>query len=175
MPRAYGVAAVYVSHDLAVVGGLVSQVAVMYAGRVVEIGPTEQVFGLPVHPYTRGLLAAVPSPKRAEVLTGIEGQPPRPGRKPKGCAFAPRCSYAISECFVERPVPVTVGDRRVRCIEARDIENEAPDAPGGAAGCSRRFRRRDLEAARFGRLLRSPARAVRPGPRRLSRSLARQS
>ena len=58
MCRSYGVAAVYVSHDLAVVGGLVSQVAVMYAGRVVEIGPTEQVFGLPVHPYTRGLLAA---------------------------------------------------------------------------------------------------------------------
>ncbi len=141
MCRAYGVAAVYVSHDLAVVGGLVSQVAVMYAGRVVEIGPTEQVFGLPVHPYTRGLLAAVPSPKRAEVLTGIEGQPPRPGRKPKGCAFAPRCSYAISECFVERPVPVTVGDRRVRCIRARDIENEAPTrrvalpvAPAGSGG-----------------------------------------
>ena len=53
MCRSYGVAAVYVSHDLAVVGGLVSQVAVMYAGRVVEIGPTEQVFRLPVHPYTR--------------------------------------------------------------------------------------------------------------------------
>jgi len=123
--RSYGVAAVYVSHDLAVVGGLVSQVAVMYAGRVVEIGPTEQVFGLPVHPYTRGLLAAVPSPKRAEVLTGIEGQPPRPGRKPKGCAFAPRCSYAVSNCFVERPVPVAIGDSYVRCMRARDIEKES--------------------------------------------------
>ena len=113
----YGVAAVYVSHDLAVVGGLVSQVAVMYAGRVVEIGPTEQVFRSPVHPYTRGLLAAVPSPERAEVLTGIEGQPPRPGRKPKGCAFAPTMLVrARASAFVERPVPVAIGDRRVRCI-----------------------------------------------------------
>jgi peptide/nickel transport system ATP-binding protein len=138
MCRSYGVAAVYVSHDLAVVGDLVSQVAVMYAGRVVEIGPTEQVFRFPVHPYTRGLLAAVPSPERAEVLTGIEGQPPRPGRKPKGCAFAPRCSYALSNCFVESPVPVTIGDREVRCMRARDIENEShgrraavPTAPAG--------------------------------------------
>ena len=69
----YGVAAVYVSHDLAVVGGLVSEVAVMYAGRIIEIGPTAKVFGEPLHPYTRGLLAAVPSPLRAEVLAGIEG------------------------------------------------------------------------------------------------------
>src|ERR1019366_6596785 len=131
----YGVAAVYVSHDLAVVGGLVSHVAVMYAGRVVEIGPTEQVFRSPVHPYTRGLLAAVPSPERAEVLTGIEGQPPRPGRRPKGCAFAPRCTYAVSNCFVESPVPVAIGDRHVRCMRARDIENEshAPRAAPPAA------------------------------------------
>jgi peptide/nickel transport system ATP-binding protein len=139
MCRSYGVAAVYVSHDLAVVGDLVSQVAVMYAGRVVEIGPTEQVFRRPVHPYTRGLLAAVPSPERAEVLTGIEGQPPRPGRKPKGCSFAPRCSYALSDCFVDTPVPVVIGDRRVRCIRANDIESEShaprvavPTAPAGS-------------------------------------------
>ena len=59
---AYGVAAVYVSHDLAVVGGLVSDVAVMYSGRIIEIGSTARVFGDPVHPYTRGLLSAVPSP-----------------------------------------------------------------------------------------------------------------
>ncbi|HTT89331.1 MAG TPA: ABC transporter ATP-binding protein [Acidimicrobiales bacterium] len=124
MCGSYGVAAVYVSHDLAVVGGLVSQVAVMYAGRVVEIGPTEEVFRFPVHPYTRRLLAAVPSLERAEVLTGIEGQPPRPGRRPKGCAFAPRCSYALGNCSVETPEPVAIGDRHVRCIRARDIETE---------------------------------------------------
>src|SRR6266699_1082616 len=80
--RAYGVAAVYVSHDLAVVSGLVSDVAVMYAGRVVEIGSAPRLFGEPVHPYTRGLIGAVPSPERAEVLTGIDGQQARPpGRR----------------------------------------------------------------------------------------------
>ncbi|MGH9295536.1 MAG: ABC transporter ATP-binding protein, partial [Acidimicrobiales bacterium] len=96
--NAYGVAAVYVSHDLAVVGGLVADVAVMYAGTVIELGETRPVFSLPLHPYTRGLLAAIPSPERAEVLTGIEGQPPRPGRRPPGCSFAPRCAYAVERC-----------------------------------------------------------------------------
>jgi peptide/nickel transport system ATP-binding protein len=124
MCRSYGVAAVYVSHDLAVVGGLVSQVAVMYAGRVIELGPTQQVFGFPIHPYTRGLLAAVPSPERSEVLAGIEGQPPRPGRRPQGCSFAPRCSYAVSACLREAPAPVAADDRLVRCIRAREIEKE---------------------------------------------------
>src|SRR5213078_2364343 len=66
--QAYGVAAVYVSHDLAVVGGLVSDVAVMYSGRIIEIGPTARVFGDPLHPYTRGLLGAVPSPLTAARL-----------------------------------------------------------------------------------------------------------
>ena len=104
--RSYGVAAVYVSHDLAVVGGLVAEVAVMYAGRIVELGATAQVFGEPAAPYTRGLLAAVPSPERAEVLTGIEGQPPRPGRRGPGCSFAPRCGFAVSECLQRPPEPV---------------------------------------------------------------------
>ena len=134
MCRSYQVAAVYVSHDLAVVGGLVSEVAVMYAGRMIEIGPTEQVFGFPVHPYTRGLLAAVPSPERAEVLEGIEGQPPRPGHRPRGCAFEPRCSYALDACSLEAPVPVAVGDRQVRCIRAREIENEPPARRKAALG-----------------------------------------
>ena len=119
--RSYGVAAVYVSHDLAVVGGLVAEVAVMYAGRIVEIGPTAKVFGEPVHPYTRGLLAAVPSPGRAETLAGIEGQPPRPGRRGRGCSFAPRCPYVISECRSEAPEPVLVDARQVRCIRTADV------------------------------------------------------
>src|SRR6202044_2303518 len=85
--RDYGVAAVYVSHDLAVVSGLVTDVAVMYAGRIIELGPTDRLFGEPLHPYTRGLIGAVPSPDRAEVLTGIDGQQPRPGRRGVGCSF----------------------------------------------------------------------------------------
>ncbi|MDA8080099.1 MAG: ABC transporter ATP-binding protein [Actinomycetota bacterium] len=114
----YGVAAVYVSHDLAVVRGLVSTVAVMYAGRVIELGPTQAVFNQPTHPYTRGLLAAVPSLDRAEVLRGITGQPPRPGRRPKGCSFAARCPLALPVCGEEEPVPTLVGGRLVRCFRA---------------------------------------------------------
>ena len=124
----YGVAAVYVSHDLAVVGGLVAEVAVMYAGRIVEIGPTAKVFGDPVHPYTKGLLAAVPSPGRAEILAGIEGQPPRPGRRGRGCSFASRCTFVISDCHSEPPPPVLVDDRQVRCIRAAEVRSAAATA-----------------------------------------------
>src|SRR5260370_27023789 len=124
--RSYGVAAVYVSHDLAVVGGLVAQVAVMYAGRIVEIGATEKVFRHPLHPYTRRLLAAVPSLDRAEVLTGIEGQPPAPGRRGRGCAFAPRCDFAIDDCRPAVPDLVHVDGRDVRCLRPPDIRPIAP-------------------------------------------------
>jgi peptide/nickel transport system ATP-binding protein len=120
----YGVAAVYVSHDLAVVGGLVANVAVMYAGRIIELGSTGRVFGFPLHPYSRGLLAAVPSPERAEVLTGIDGQPPRPGRRPQGCSFAPRCSYVEADCRTTTPAPVEVAGRTVRCLRAGEIEEQ---------------------------------------------------
>jgi peptide/nickel transport system ATP-binding protein len=120
--RSYGVAAVYVSHDLAVVGGLASEVAVMYAGRIIEIGSTPDVFGNPVHPYTRGLLAAVPSPDRAQVLASIDGQPPRPGRRPQGCSFAPRCSFVTDACLAAPPEPQPVGNRLVRCIRVAEVQ-----------------------------------------------------
>jgi peptide/nickel transport system ATP-binding protein len=123
--RSYGVAAVYVSHDLAVVGGLAANVAVMYAGRVIERGTTQQVFGLPAHPYTRGLLAAIPAPDRAEVLHGIEGQPPRPGSRPRGCSFAPRCAFVVARCLTEAPAPELVDGRLVRCHRAAEITAEA--------------------------------------------------
>jgi peptide/nickel transport system ATP-binding protein len=123
--RAYGVAAVYVSHDLAVVGGLVSDVAVMYSGRIIEIGPTERVFGEPVHPYTRGLLGAVPSPLLATRLTGIDGQPPRPGHRPPGCSFSPRCGFATQECRSQNPAPVFVASRDVRCLRTAQVRATA--------------------------------------------------
>jgi peptide/nickel transport system ATP-binding protein len=124
--RSYGVAAVYVSHDLAVVAGLATDVAVMYAGRIIELGATSEVFGHPLHPYTRGLIAAVPSPDRAEVLAGIEGQPPRPGRRPPGCSFAPRCSSAIAACTPQPPEPQIIAQRLVRCIRAADLQAITP-------------------------------------------------
>ncbi len=134
----YGVAAVYVSHDLAVVGGLVAHVAVMYAGQIIEIGPTARLFAEPVHPYTRGLLAAVPSPERAELLTGIEGQQPRPGGRGAGCSFAPRCDFATGKCRVQTPWPVSVDGRLVRCLRTAEIAGAAAArqaaVPGPAGG-----------------------------------------
>ena len=93
----------------------------MYAGRVIELGSTARVFGFPVHPYSQGLLAAVPSPERAEALMGIEGQPPRPGRRPPGCSFAPRCSFVTEPCRSVNPEPEIVSGRLVRCIRAAEI------------------------------------------------------
>jgi peptide/nickel transport system ATP-binding protein len=121
--RSYGVAAVYVSHDLAVVGQLAKQVAVMYAGRVVEIGPTEKIFGAPAHPYTRALLRSVPSQERSEVLEGIEGQAPRPGRRPHGCFFAPRCPMVLPVCRESPPPVVALHDvaQLVRCVRADEL------------------------------------------------------
>jgi peptide/nickel transport system ATP-binding protein len=114
----YGVAAVYVSHDVAVVGELANRVAVLYAGRVVEVGAMADVFGAPAHPYTRGLLRAVPSPDRAEHLVGMEGLPPRPGARPAGCSFAPRCPLAVDECRAAVPelMAANAAGHTARCI-----------------------------------------------------------
>src|SRR5215470_17193003 len=122
---AYGVAAVFVSHDLAVVGGLVSDVAVMYAGRIIEAGPTARGFGEPLHPHSRGLLSAVPSPAQATRLTGIDGQPPRPGRRPAGCSFAPRCGFAAEECRSQQPEPVLIDARTVRCVRVAQVRESS--------------------------------------------------
>ena len=124
----YRVAAVYVSHDLAVVSELVSQVAVMYAGMIVELGPTSEVLGRPAHPYTRGLIQALPSLDRSENLAGIPGQAPRPGSRPVGCAFAPRCRYAVNRCREETPPPVSSGGLVVRCHRTAEIAN-GPSIP----------------------------------------------
>jgi len=120
----HGVAAVYVSHDLAVVASLASRVAVMYAGRIVEMGLTPRVLGQPDHPYTRALIRAVPELEGATTLKGIPGQAPEPGRRPRGCSFAPRCALALAACLDAAPRPVRVGaDHSVRCIraEAREL------------------------------------------------------
>jgi peptide/nickel transport system ATP-binding protein len=95
---AHGAAALYVSHDLAVVGTLANRVAVMYAGRIVEIGPSIDLFSAAAHPYTQRLIAAIPHLTGGRELIGIGGRAPSPGRRPHGCAFAPRCSFAQERC-----------------------------------------------------------------------------
>jgi peptide/nickel transport system ATP-binding protein len=130
----HGVAAVYVSHDLAVVSGLADDVAVMYAGRLIELGPAARLFWEPLHPYTRGLIGAVPSPDRAEMLTGIDGQQPRPGRRRPGCSFADRCTLVIDECRVQVPEPVVIDGRSVRCLRAAETTARRPARPVTHAG-----------------------------------------
>ncbi|HEY9562958.1 MAG TPA: dipeptide ABC transporter ATP-binding protein, partial [Nocardioides sp.] len=106
-------ASVLVSHDLGVVAGTCDRGAVLYAGRVVETGPTDVVFGVPTHPYTAGLLRSVPRIDQAIArLPFIPGQPPAPGESFAGCGFAPRCPGADQLCFTEVPRLVDRGDGR---------------------------------------------------------------
>jgi peptide/nickel transport system ATP-binding protein len=102
--RETGMALVLISHDLSVVAELCSTIAVMYAGRIVEHAPTDALFDRPAHPYTRGLLAAVPpltGPRQR--LISIPGNVPEPWNMPSGCAFAPRCPLAAEACATGVP------------------------------------------------------------------------
>ena len=118
--RERGVAVVYVSHDLAVVGSLADRIAVMYAGRVVEEGPAAALLARPRHPYTRGLLASVPDPGQPRRLESIPGVAVGVGERPEGCAFAPRCLQRTGERALRETPPledVVAGGHRVRCFE----------------------------------------------------------
>jgi peptide/nickel transport system ATP-binding protein len=121
--RTYEVAAVYISHDLAVVAEIADHVAVLYAGRLIEIGPAREVFATPSHPYTRGLMRAVPVLESTYELHGLAGSPPRPGNRPPGCFFQPRCEFAIAECELRQPDLVTVSGtgHAARCVRAAEI------------------------------------------------------
>ena len=103
LTRSYGVSALYVTHDLAVVANLADRIAVMYAGRLVEIGPKEELFAGAWHPYTRKLLAAIPDLSGERALHGIPGWAPRPGQRVAGCAFTPRCDWPVDKCATEVP------------------------------------------------------------------------
>ncbi len=112
-----GVAAVYVSHDLGVIKDLVDRVMVMYAGRIVEVASRERLFERPGHPYTLGLLAAIPEVGRQRVLRAIAGHAPAPGQRPSGCAFAPRCPRRSAACSaIEPALQVLDGTQQVACL-----------------------------------------------------------
>jgi oligopeptide/dipeptide ABC transporter ATP-binding protein len=109
-------AVMIITHNLGVVARYVDRVNVMYAGALVETGPTETIYAEPKHPYTLGLLASVPrldSPgddlSRRRNLRVIKGLPPNLARLPKGCPFAPRCDYAMDRCREEKPTLEKVG------------------------------------------------------------------
>ena len=125
LATAHGVAALYVSHDLAVVGTLATRVAVMYSGRIVELGPVLDLFRAAAHPYTQRLIFAIPHLTGGRELVGIGGRAPSPGRRPPGCAFAPRCTYAQERCTVSVPElrPIAVG-HQVRCVRAEEVRGQ---------------------------------------------------
>jgi len=117
--RKFGLAMLFISHDLGVVSQVADRVAVMYAGRIVETGGAKQVFGNAMHPYTRGLMQAVPSLKteRGKPLYTIEGSVPGAATMPPGCPFAPRCPLHIKECDAAVPPLIPLGSgHEVRCI-----------------------------------------------------------
>ena len=107
--RERGMAVIVITHDLGVMSAIAGRLAVMYAGRLAEAGPTAELLTRPRHPYTRGLLDALPHPERGGTpLVPIGGSPPSLGRVPDGCPFHPRCPYAEASCAAERPEPVSV-------------------------------------------------------------------
>ena len=115
--RDRGIALVYVSHDLAVVAQVADQIAVMYAGRIVENGPAKTVLREPRHPYTRGLISAIPDPRTRRQLRGIPGISVGVGERPPGCSFSPRCELATPECDAAVPGLDTIApEHGVRCI-----------------------------------------------------------
>jgi oligopeptide transport system ATP-binding protein len=131
-----GLTIVFIAHDLAVVEHLADRVAVMYLGRIVEVGRTRDVFSAPTHPYTEALLAAIPHPDPSIKLAPnqLRGEIPNPIEPPPGCRFNPRCPLAIERCRVEVPVLAEFG-------------------PGHLAACHVALARRDAMADRHGHLL----------------------
>ncbi|VVD75610.1 dipeptide ABC transporter ATP-binding protein [Pandoraea anhela] len=120
----YATSYVFVSHNLAVVEHVADDVMVMYLGRAVEHGPKATVFGKPLHPYTKALMSATPAIKASErrVKIPLIGELPSPLRPPPGCAFAPRCPYAIDRCREEVPQLRELEGRLVACHRVEDIE-----------------------------------------------------
>src|SRR5262245_65995896 len=99
-----GMAVLLITHDLGVVAELCHRVAVIYAGRIVEMAPVANLFARPIHPYTRGLLQCLPHPSRfGRPLASIQGVPPDLRQSTAGCRFAPRCAHAVPACRREEP------------------------------------------------------------------------
>src|SRR5437764_13722927 len=114
--RDHGVAVMLITHDMGVIAETADRVAVMYAGRIAEIGPVRDVVKAPLHPYTVGLMGSIPKPDAdVQRLVQIPGTMPRLTAIPTGCAFHPRCPHAFAPCPVTRPELRAHGRARVAC------------------------------------------------------------
>ncbi len=135
LARLHGLAVLFITHDLGVVGSLCDHLAVMYAGRVVESGPVDELFTNPAHPYTASLLRAVPALGRGRAtLTQIPGTVPNMAEPPSGCAFHPRCPQAQPRCSSDDPrARTTADDRTVACHFPLSATANAGAAAGSPA------------------------------------------
>jgi peptide/nickel transport system ATP-binding protein len=114
--RDHGTAVMLVTHDMGVIAETSDRVAVMYSGRIAEIGPVQDVVQNPLHPYAKGLMGAIPTLAGDEKrLVQIPGSMPRLSAIPPGCSFNPRCAFAFDRCRVERPEPIKQGSHAVAC------------------------------------------------------------
>ena len=116
-----------VTHDMGVIAETCDRVAVMYAGRIVEVGPVGAVIHAPAHPYTTGLMGSIPAmDEDRERLLQIDGAMPRLTAIPPGCAFNPRCPSVFGRCRVERPDLIDAGPTRAACwLHAPSLEQAA--------------------------------------------------
>jgi oligopeptide/dipeptide ABC transporter ATP-binding protein len=120
-----GLTYLFVSHDLSVVKRMCERVAIMYFGRIVELGPTEEIFARPQHPYTRALLAAVPKlePGSLQDTPALPGDPPSETTERAGCVFQARCAFAVSKCAETRPPLAFVSNEHMAaCVRLSEIE-----------------------------------------------------
>jgi peptide/nickel transport system ATP-binding protein len=150
----HGTAMILISHDLSVVAGLADRIAVMYAGHLMETGPTAAVFAHPRHPYAKGLLECIPRLDRplTRRLLSIEGGLPDPHRAPAGCPFAPRCEFVMDRCRVEMPpLEAKAPDQRAACwadlsavVPRTEAPGEPPRPPAAAAAAGPLVRVEDL-------------------------------
>jgi len=117
MKKAYNLTLILITHNIGIVAEMADHIAVMYAGKIVELSDALSLFDKPLHPYTKALLESIPNIKLSEqVLESIPGMPPDLLSPPKGCRFNPRCSHAFKKCFEIEPELVQVGkDRFVAC------------------------------------------------------------
>ncbi|HSR79617.1 MAG TPA: ABC transporter ATP-binding protein [Hyphomicrobiaceae bacterium] len=131
-------AVMLITHDMGVIAETADRVAVMYAGRIAEIGPVREVVQHPRHPYTKGLMGAIPTlgptvGPQAERLVQIPGAMPRLDAIPKGCAFHPRCAFAFDRCRAERPEAMPAGQSLAACWLVAPALGEPPNTAAAAA------------------------------------------